>query len=90
MVLNQIVEYSLLTPLLSGLFLLFLFIIMIYCYKKLRIFYIILIIWLFSLVIGMESIVNNDLPFSPYFQIFFMLFQTLIFMQTSFKAFSRG
>ena len=44
---------------------------------------IILLIFLFSLIIGVISITENILPFSPYLQIFFLLFQTIFFILTS-------
>lgn len=40
---------------------------------------IVLVVFLFSLVFGMNSMAYFDLPFSPWFQIFFLLFQTIIF-----------
>ncbi|QYW08121.1 hypothetical protein 15570_00024 [Lokiarchaeota virus WyrdV1] len=38
-----------------------------------------LIIFLFSIIIGIGSI-SIQLPLTPYFQIFFMLFQTIFFV----------
>ena len=43
-------------------------------------FLIVLLIFLFSLIIGVISITENILPFSPYLQIFFLLFQTSLFI----------
>lgn len=56
-----------------------LMILMIYFYVKIRRFLPVLIIFLFSIVIGMVSFSCSYLPFTPYFQIFFMLFQTILF-----------
>jgi len=47
---------------------------------------IILIVFLFSLIIGMESITYEYLPFNPYFSIFFLLTQTIIFLISSIKT----
>lgn len=40
----------------------------------------ILITYLFSLVIGMISFEHSHPPFSPYFEIFFLIFQTGLFI----------
>ena len=60
-------------------FLLFLMILMIYFYVKIEKFLPVLLIFLFSIVIGMVSFNGSYLPFTPFIQLFFMLFQTIIF-----------
>ena len=56
---------------------------MILLYVKYRWFVVILLVFLFSLVVGTISITDNILPFSPYLQMFFMTFQSIIFFITS-------
>lgn len=59
-----------------------LLILMIYFYVKVRRFLPILVIFVFSLIIGMASL-SSLVPFFPWFNIFFILFQSIIFMLTS-------
>ena len=77
------------TPLISLLVLFVLMIIMVALYVKVRVFLIILIVFLFSLVLGSMSLNQGDLPFTPYFQMFFLLFQTMIFMLTTLSVFKK-
>lgn len=72
-----------------GLFALFiLIIIMIVLFKYLRVFLVILVVFLFSLVIGMIAIEDGSIPFSPYLQMFFMVFQGVVFLITSLGAYT--
>lgn len=59
-----------------------LLIVMIYLFAKKRFFLPILVVFLFSIVIGMISIENSTIPFSPWFQIFFILVQAMFFLLT--------
>lgn len=61
-----------------------LMVLMLTLYFKYRFFHIMLIVFLFSIVIGMLSIADYSLPFSPYIQLFFMTFQSVIFILTSY------
>lgn len=65
-----------------------LIIIMIVLFKYLRVFLVILTVFLFSLIIGMIAIQDGSLPFSPYLQMFFMMFQGVIFLITSLGAYT--
>lgn len=69
-----------------------LMVLMLVLYLKFRFFHIILIVFLFSIVIGMYSIADYSLPFSPYFQLFFLTFQSVIFILTSndYSNFKKG
>lgn len=80
-------EIMTLSPLLSLFILFMLMILMIILYLKMRVFLIVLVLFLFSLVIGMSSIQEGAIPFSPYIQIFFLLFQTTIFFIVSMGVF---
>jgi len=77
------------TPLISLLILFLLMIFMLALYLKVRIFLIILIVFLFSLVMGVSALENGNLPFTPYIQNFFLLFQTMIFLLTTFGVFKK-
>jgi hypothetical protein len=56
-----------------------LIILMIYFYMKVKRFLPILVVFLFSIVIGMTSFGGAFIPFMPWFQICFMLIQTTFF-----------
>lgn len=77
-------------PIMSLFGIILLFVIMIYCYLKIRIFLVILVIYLFSLVIGVLSFNESIIPFTPYLQIFFLLFQTTIFFLVAKEVFVDG
>ena len=63
----------------SIIFIILLMVLMIYCYVKIKRFLPILVVFLFSIIIGMLSFSGSYLPFTPWFQLFFMLFQTIFF-----------
>lgn len=60
---------------------LMLMILMIYYHKKLNMYPTIIIIYLFSIVVGIESFLHQHTPFSPIFEIFALLFQSSLFIQ---------
>jgi len=66
---------------LMGVFILiFMMVLMLYFYLKVLILYFMVPIYLFSLVIGLSSIAVGDIPFTPYFQGFFLVFQSIVFI----------
>lgn len=67
----------------------FLMIFMAILYAKVRIFLVILIVYVFSLVIGVDALQDFTIPFSPYLQVLFLLYQSLFFLLTAIKTFSR-
>jgi len=68
----------------SLLILVLLILLMLYLYTKEE-FEPILIVFLFSLFIGIMSLSLVNIPFTPWFQIFFMLFQTIMFFLKAFE-----
>lgn len=78
-----------LLPVLDFFVMLFLVMLMIFCYMKLRVFYIILLIYLFSIIIGVMALSDPYVPFTPYFQVLFILFQTMIFFADCLDTFSK-
>ena len=60
-----------------------LMLLMVYIYTKTRRFVVILVLFLFSLVIGMSSFSVEGIPLTPYFQLLFLLFQTIFFTLTA-------
>lgn len=54
-----------------------LLILMIIAYSRFRYFFLILIVYVVSLVVGVNSIVNSILPFSPNIEFMFILVQSL-------------
>lgn len=78
---------DILTPIFSLLFLIFLMILMIFIYMKVRIWLVILVLFLFSLIIGIYSLSLEYIPFNPYFSIFFILFQSVLFIKRSLEVY---
>ena len=78
-----------LEPFLSILILIILMVIMIIIYKYIRIWLAILVLFLFSLIIGINSIAIEYIPFNPYISIFFILFQSIFFTLISLKVYKR-
>jgi len=81
--------YDALQPILTIFILIILMAVMLIVYLKIENWMITLVILLFSLVIGALSMTIGDIPFSPYFQIFFIVFQAIIFIITSLDAFTK-
>lgn len=74
--------------------LVFLIVLMWYFFTKYRSnqvkFLIVLVIFLFSIVIGVSSITSFSIPFSPWFQLFFLLIQTIFFILSALEVFEKG
>ncbi len=64
-----------------------LMVIMMITYSKLRVWLVVTIVFLFSLIIGFNAMSFYAIPFSPYIQIFFVLFQSTFFLITSIQAY---
>ena len=77
-------------PLMTFFAIIFLFCLMLFCYIKVRVFLVILVIYLFSLVIGITAMNESIIPFSPFLQIFFLVFQSIIFIIVSIEVFSKN
>lgn len=75
---TSLIEFTILTPLIEVFFIIFLIILMIYLYSKMEGYWLMMITLMFSIIIGSISIYNFILPFTPYIQLFFMVFQLLI------------
>lgn len=52
---------------------------MLICFQKFRYFPVIFTLWVFSMVLGVMAL-NVDLPLSPFIQIFFLVFQSIMFI----------
>ena len=76
-------------PFLAIFILIILLTIMLILYLKMRLFLPILVVFLFSLIIGFNSISLEYIPFNPYVSIFFILFQSVIFIETSLQQYKR-
>ena len=69
-------------------FILVMFIVlMLYIYKNIKEMLIIIIVYGFSLIIGIEYLAHGHPPFSPMIEIFFILFQSGVFLQSSIEYF---
>jgi hypothetical protein len=73
-------------PLINFFTLVFLMIVALYCYMKVRRYIINLVIFLFSLIIGINSMSATDMPFNPMFQIFFLVFHTTLILIMSIEV----
>lgn len=60
-----------------------LLILMIYYSKRIKYYPTLITIYLFSLILGFESLTHPHTPFSPYFEIFFIIIQTVLFIQSA-------
>jgi len=60
----------------------------IYFYKKIRIFMLISVNYIFSIIITITSFQYN-IPFSPYIQIFILLIQSVLFLETMLEVLSK-
>lgn len=80
----ELIEFSILTPLVSLGIMVLLIYMMVY-FKRRKIKTIQLLIFLFSMIIGSISIYNGVLPFTPFIQIFFILFQTIFLLESLFE-----
>lgn len=76
-------------PLMAFFGLIFLLGLMIFCYLKIRVFVVILVIYGFSLIIGIMAFSESIIPFTPFLQIFFLIFQTIIFIITTIETFEK-
>jgi hypothetical protein len=86
---NQVFNVeTLLVPLITVIILFLLMAIMVVLYLKVRVFVIIAVVFLFSLVIGSMSMETSNLPFTPYIQLFFVVFQAIIFFLTTLGVFT--
>lgn len=65
------------------LILILLMVLIIYCYRNFKEYLITIVVYSFSLWIGMDSLTHWHTPFSPLIEIFFILFQTAIFITMS-------
>lgn len=88
---EDIVNFDILSPLISLFIFIVLIALMCFNYSKFKIWEISLLLMLSSLIIGVMSMMQNVLPFSPIIQVVFMLFQTIIFLNQSIKtSFKKG
>lgn len=78
---------TVLQPFLGVFVLIILMIIMVILYKYIRIWLVILIVFLFSLIIGVNSLALEYIPFNPYLSIFFILFQSCFFIVISIETY---
>lgn len=69
------------------LFLIMLLVLSIFSYYKIRIFTLHIIIFLFSIIIGIQSLSIPDFPLTPYFQLFFLVAQATIFVVYTLELF---
>ena len=77
---TSLIEFNILTPLVEIIFFIFLMVLMLYCNNKMDGFWLMSIILMFSVIIGLISITNMLLPFTPYIQSFFIIFQSIILL----------
>ncbi len=67
--------------------LVFFLLLMLYLFMKIVNFLPILVVYMFSLLVGIDSFTHLHTPFSPLFEIFFLMFQTTIFLLTAFNVY---
>lgn len=67
----------------------FLMILMAFLYYRTNYPLLIIMVYLFSLLIGINALNDYSIPFSPYLQVLFLLVQSLFFLFTAIKKFKR-
>jgi hypothetical protein len=67
----------------------FLLILIIALYLKLRVWVLIMVVFAFNIIFAFISFDEKLIPFTPYFQLFFMLISGLIFLITSLEAYQK-
>ncbi len=67
--------------------LVFFMLLMLYLFMKIVNFLPILVVYTFSLLIGMESFTHLHTTFSPLLELFFLMFQTTLFLLASFNIY---
>lgn len=77
-----------LNAILSVFFIIALIGLMLLCYLKIRIPLVILFIFLFSLIIGIMFLSVENVPFTPYIQLFFIFFQSIFLIITFLEAYN--
>lgn len=73
---------EIMNPITTMFILIVLMFVMIVLYLKVRYFLAILLVFLFSLILGVLAL-EIEIPLTPYFQILFILFQLVIFLITA-------
>lgn len=79
----DLIQFTIITPLIEIIIIAILLVAMIYSYQKfhkITSFLIMMVNFLISIIIGVQSILNNLLPFTPYIQLFFILTQLSLFI----------
>jgi len=74
----DLIEFDMISPLIEIVIIIFLIILMIYCYRHFDGFWIMTIILVFSVIFGIISLANFQLPFTPFIQTFFIVIQLLM------------
>ena len=67
--------------------LVFFLVLMLFLFMKIVNFLPILVVYMFSLLVGLDSFTHLHTPFSPLFEIFFLMFQTILFLLTAFNVY---
>jgi len=78
---------TVLQPFIALFILIILMIFMVILYKYVRIWVVILVLFLFSLIIGVYSLSYEYIPFNPYISILFILFQSIFFLVVSLEVY---
>lgn len=66
-----------------------LMLLLIYSFRTLKDYLMIIIVYSFSLYFGMNGMTHPHIPFSPMFEIFFLVFQTGIFILASLEMYEK-
>jgi hypothetical protein len=79
------ISYDFGLPLLSLMILLFMLLLMVYFFYKVKKFLPCLLVYMFSLIFGLISIGEYNIPFTPWLQIFFLCFQSMFILFATIK-----
>jgi hypothetical protein len=73
-------------PILSVIMMFFLILLNLYAWHKVRNWLLVFVIFMFSMIFGVVAL-SIEIPFTPYFQIFFIIVQLVILFLMSFRVY---
>jgi hypothetical protein len=83
-----IIDSSMYYSLIAVILMIVLMVVMLYMYKKVKIFPLIATMFIINLVIGVNALSIENIPFTPWFQILFILFSFILFIMDAIDFFT--
>lgn len=86
MLFQESVYYPDFEPLITIFIMIFMIAVNLFVYRKIRIWYVMMAIYVYSIYVWFASLSIVDMPLFPVFQNFFLLIQTLIFIARTYQV----